>query len=156
LLLRLDHRDADPHRVRARQPQAAEAETALRSARGADGTADPRVPRRARVRTGRRYQTAPMTGFAREREVAVAAARAGGAVVRRYYGTDVAVERKGPDSPVTQADLEANARIRELVTAAFPDDGWLYEETADSPERLRRKRVWVVDPLDGTKEFVAR
>lgn len=97
-----------------------------------------------------------MTDLAREREVAVEAARQAGAIVRRYYGTGVAVTKKGPDSPVTKADLEANACIRVLVAQAFPDDGWLSEETADSSERLVKRRVWVVDPLDGTKEFVAQ
>jgi myo-inositol-1(or 4)-monophosphatase len=96
-----------------------------------------------------------MTDLAREREVAVDAARQAGAVVRRYYGTGVAVAQKGPDSPVTKADLEANACIRELIAKAFPTDGWLSEETADSTDRLGKRRVWVVDPLDGTKEFVA-
>jgi myo-inositol-1(or 4)-monophosphatase len=74
--------------------------------------------------------------------------------VRRYYDAGVAVAEKGPDNPVTKADLEANACIRALVAEAFPDDGWLSEETADSTERLARRRVWVVDPLDGTKEFI--
>jgi len=93
-------------------------------------------------------------GLARERDVAVQAAREAGAVVRRYYETGVAARDKGPDNPVTRADLEANRRIQALVTAAFPHDGWLSEETADSTERLARRRVWVVDPLDGTKEFI--
>ncbi|HZP42824.1 MAG TPA: 3'(2'),5'-bisphosphate nucleotidase CysQ [Candidatus Binatia bacterium] len=96
-----------------------------------------------------------MTAFAREREVAVAAARAAGAIVRRYYEEGgVEVRQKGPDSPLTKADLEANACIRRHVAAAFPADGWLSEETADSTERLGKRRVWVVDPLDGTKEFI--
>src|SRR2546426_9391795 len=95
-----------------------------------------------------------MTAFARERELAERAARAAGAIVRLYYESGVGVAEKGPDNPVTRADLEANACIRALVAAAFPDDGWLSEETADSPERLGRRRVWVVDPLDGTKEFI--
>jgi myo-inositol-1(or 4)-monophosphatase len=96
-----------------------------------------------------------MTAFARERDVAVAAAREAGTVILRYYGArGVEVHEKGPDSPVTRADLEANACIRRHVAAAFPDDGWLSEETADSTERLGRQRVWVVDPLDGTKEFI--
>ena len=95
-----------------------------------------------------------MTAFARERELAERAARAAGAIVRRYYESGVRVAEKGPDNPVTRADLEANACIRALVAAAFPDDGWLSEETADSTERLRKRRVWVVDPLDGTKEFI--
>jgi myo-inositol-1(or 4)-monophosphatase len=95
-----------------------------------------------------------MTAFAREREVAVCAARDAGAIVRRHYACGVEAREKGPDSPVTVADLEADACIRRLVARAFPDDGWLSEETADSTERLARRRVWVVDPLDGTKEFI--
>ena len=95
-----------------------------------------------------------MTARAHEREVAARAAREAGAIVRGYYERGVQVAEKGPDNPVTRADLEANTRIRQLVADAFPDDGWLSEETADSAERLRRRRVWVVDPLDGTKEFI--
>jgi myo-inositol-1(or 4)-monophosphatase len=96
-----------------------------------------------------------VTARAREREVAIQAARAAGAIVLGYYESGVPVAAKGPDDPVTKADLEANARIHTLVAAAFPDDGWLSEETADSTARLARRRVWVVDPLDGTKEFIA-
>ena len=93
------------------------------------------------------------TGLTKERDVAVEAARAAGAIIRRYYGTDVAVELKGHDDPLTAADRESNACIHEIVTRAFPDDGWLSEETADSTDRLSCRRVWIVDPLDGTKEF---
>jgi myo-inositol-1(or 4)-monophosphatase len=97
-----------------------------------------------------------MSRYAHERVVAERAAREAGAIVRRYYESEIRVAEKGPDNPVTKADLEADAHIRSLVSAAFPDDGWLSEETADSAERLGRKRVWVVDPLDGTKEFIQR
>ena len=95
-----------------------------------------------------------MTALARERELAEHAAREAGAIVRRYYASGVDAAEKAPGNPVTKADLEANARIRALVAAAFPDDGWLSEETADSHARLAHRRVWVVDPLDGTKEFI--
>jgi len=95
-----------------------------------------------------------MTTFARERELAERAAHEAGAIVRRYYERGVGAAEKGPDNSVTRADLEADARIRALVAAAFPDDGWLSEETADSSARLAKRRVWVVDPLDGTREFV--
>ena len=98
--------------------------------------------------------TPPTSGFARERSVAERAAREAGAIIRRYYEPGVAYREKSKDNPVTQADLEANSCIRRLVSEAFPDDGWLSEETADSHDRLARARVWVVDPLDGTKEFV--
>jgi len=97
-----------------------------------------------------------MAGYEEERRVAERAARDAGAIVRRYYAREIRVAEKGPDNPVTKADLEANTCIRDLVFAAFPGDGWLSEETADSAERLARRRVWVVDPLDGTKEFIQR
>jgi myo-inositol-1(or 4)-monophosphatase len=90
----------------------------------------------------------------RELEVAIAAARAAGALIRRYYDAPLDVRHKGKDNPVTAADEDANHAIRALIAAAFPDDGWLSEETADSSERLHRPRVWIVDPLDGTKEFI--
>jgi myo-inositol-1(or 4)-monophosphatase len=95
-----------------------------------------------------------MSAFAREREVAVRAAREAGAIIARYYEQRIEAREKGPDNPVTRADLEANACIRSHVAAAFPADGWLSEETADSAERLQHERVWIVDPLDGTKEFI--
>jgi myo-inositol-1(or 4)-monophosphatase len=90
----------------------------------------------------------------RELEVAVAAARAAGAVIRAIYDTPFEVRSKGHDNPVTEADLQANERIQSIIHAAFPTDGWLSEETRDNPQRLSQSRVWIVDPLDGTKEFV--
>jgi len=61
---------------------------------------------------------------------------------------------KADRSPVTSADLAVNQMLRDHLSAAFPDDGWLSEETADSPDRLSRPRVWIVDPIDGTRAFV--
>src|SRR5262245_30288194 len=92
--------------------------------------------------------------FSRELSVAVEAARAAGAIVRRWYEGDYTVRQKSNDSPVTEADVEANGCIQQMLRAAFPDDGWLSEETRDSAARLGKPRVWIVDPLDGTKEFV--
>ncbi len=62
---------------------------------------------------------------------------------------------KANRDPITVADFEANRILRETLMATFPDCGWLSEETRDSPERLMKKRVWIVDPIDGTKEFVS-
>ncbi len=61
-------------------------------------------------------------------------------------------EKSSRGDPVTAADLAANDVLLELLPSK--DEGWLSEETADSPERLRHRRVWIVDPLDGTREFV--
>lgn len=86
----------------------------------------------------------------------MAAAREAGAIIRRYSERTIEAREKGPEDPVTAADLEANQCIRRHIRKAFREDGWLSEETADSRDRLGRTRVWVVDPLDGTKEFLQR
>jgi len=57
-------------------------------------------------------------------------------------------------SPVTSADLAVNNILQESLSAAYPDDGWLSEETPDVSDRLDKKRVWIVDPIDGTRSFV--
>ena len=72
----------------------------------------------------------------------------------RFYGTSSFELKKG-GSPVTAADHASNAAITEAVRAAFPDDAILSEETVDTPERITASRVWIIDPLDGTKEFLA-
>ncbi|MGC3974008.1 MAG: 3'(2'),5'-bisphosphate nucleotidase CysQ [Nitrospira sp.] len=61
---------------------------------------------------------------------------------------------KADHSPVTSADLAVNDILQGRLLTAFPEDGWLSEETADNETRLSRKRVWIVDPIDGTRSFV--
>jgi myo-inositol-1(or 4)-monophosphatase len=61
---------------------------------------------------------------------------------------------KQDHSPVTSADLAVNDILRDSLLEAFPEDGWLSEETPDNSERLDKKRVWIVDPIDGTRSFV--
>jgi 3'(2'), 5'-bisphosphate nucleotidase len=96
--------------------------------------------------------------YARELEAAERAARLGGEAILRHYrrGSDVRIEIKPDQSPVTEADLAANAVIVDLLRAAFPDDGILSEELPDGEERFSKRRVWIIDPLDGTRDFVAR
>jgi len=86
---------------------------------------------------------------------AVDCVREAGRRILRYFQTDLDVRHKSPNNPVTAADLDADAFLRQAFARQYPSDGWLSEETADSPHRLSRSRVWVVDPIDGTKEFVA-
>jgi myo-inositol-1(or 4)-monophosphatase len=62
---------------------------------------------------------------------------------------------KPGESPVTEADFAVDAFLRETLKAARPDYGWLSEETADNRERLSAKRIFVVDPIDGTRDFIA-
>lgn len=90
----------------------------------------------------------------RELETAIELARHAGERIRSFHGADVAVERKADDSPVTEADKQANALIVAGLAAAFPGDGLLSEEAPDDGSRLARARVWMVDPLDGTKDFI--
>lgn len=95
--------------------------------------------------------------YARELEVAERAARAAGAVlVHRYAQGSIAVETKADHTPVTVADREANDAITAILRAEFPDDHLLSEEAPDVATRLAASRVWIVDPLDGTRDFVAR
>lgn len=67
----------------------------------------------------------------------------------------VTVTHKENNDVLTQADLLANQILKTRLQAAFPDDGWLSEESVDDVSRLRCRRVWVVDPIDGTREYAA-
>ena len=80
--------------------------------------------------------------------------RAAGAEIMGYFHSSFEVADKSPDNPVTDADYAADTLLKERLTARLPQAGWLSEETVDSPERLEHAYVWVVDPVDGTKEFV--
>src|SRR5579872_3470493 len=90
----------------------------------------------------------------REVEYARKAAVAAGEILLRYYGTHYEIGSKGKNNPVTIADTEADSAIKAILTHAFSDYGWLSEETVDNDDRLSKQRVWIVDPLDGTKEFI--
>ena len=90
----------------------------------------------------------------REAACARKAALAAGVILKQYYGGKYEVGSKGHDNPVTVADIEADRAIYEILHRAFPDYGWLSEETVDNFDRLEKRRVWIVDPLDGTKEFI--
>lgn len=94
-----------------------------------------------------------------ERELAVArrAAELAAEIIESYCGgeRDLRQREKSWDSPVTAADLEANEAIERHLREAFPDDTILSEETVDTCRRQGVERLWIVDPLDGTKELIA-
>ncbi|HYH20230.1 MAG TPA: histidinol-phosphatase [Azospirillum sp.] len=79
-------------------------------------------------------------------------ADSGGAVVRRYFRTPVAVDDKADASPVTIADREAERAIRAIIEAERPDDGIVGEEHGN--KNTDAEYVWVIDPIDGTKSFI--
>jgi myo-inositol-1(or 4)-monophosphatase len=82
------------------------------------------------------------------------AAREAGSTIMGLFKGKFDIREKSKNNPVTTADLEANRIIRENIFGAFPNDGWLSEEDLDNSDRLALSRVWVVDPIDGTKEFI--
>ncbi|WP_018427202.1 3'(2'),5'-bisphosphate nucleotidase CysQ [Hoeflea sp. 108] len=82
------------------------------------------------------------------------AAAEAGRIAMRYFRKSPEVWFKGGNSPVSEADYAADRYLRETLMAARPDYGWLSEETADSLDRLKARRTFVVDPIDGTRGFV--
>lgn len=93
-------------------------------------------------------------------QVAVELAREAGAILLKHYQSPFLVEKKVNASQeieeVTAADREANELIVRRLAAEFPDDGILAEESADTDVRLQKNRVWMIDPMDGTKNFIQR
>jgi histidinol-phosphatase len=80
-------------------------------------------------------------------------ADAAGDVARRYFRRPLAIENKADATPVTVADREAETAMRGLIAERFPEDGILGEEFG--PTRPDAPRIWVLDPIDGTKSFIA-
>lgn len=92
----------------------------------------------------------------KELDFAARVAREAATIVNTFYIGSSEVRYKSDDEPVTEADRSANQHILTRIQAHFPDDGVLSEESKDDLVRLTKRRVWIVDPLDGTKEFIAR
>ena len=101
-----------------------------------------------------------MPGFDREIELATELARDAGAILLAHYHSSFLVEQKinalQELEEVTAADREANDLIVHRLLTEFPDDGILAEESKDTERRLEKDRVWLIDPMDGTKNFIQR
>ena len=85
---------------------------------------------------------------------AIAATREAGALTLQYFGGPLEVAYKDRNDPLTAADLQADAYLKKALRDLRPDCGWLSEETVDDRQRLAKEAVWIVDPIDGTREFV--
>lgn len=83
------------------------------------------------------------------------AAREAGEIARRFWRDDPQVWDKGGDDPVSEADFAVDQHLHQRLLESRPDYGWVSEETEDSPARLEADRVFIVDPIDGTRSFVA-
>src|SRR5256885_6846016 len=98
--------------------------------------------------------------YRHELQVALRLAREAGAAILGYYDSPLQIERKIDaeeyTEPVTQADKAANELIVSGLGREFPNDGILAEESVDTERRLSKRRVWMIDPLDGTNGFIAR
>jgi myo-inositol-1(or 4)-monophosphatase len=93
-----------------------------------------------------------MTDRSGDLAMIAAALMAAGNVLAGYESGRISASIKHNQDPVTEADLACDRALKGILLQ--PGEGWLSEETADDSRRLVRSRVWVVDPLDGTKEFV--
>ena len=94
----------------------------------------------------------------KELQVAVEAAKLAAAIIKEIQDSDSWTTQQKEDGkgPLTEADLAANDILIKHISAHFPNDAILSEETADSPSRLTNPRCWIIDPLDGTREFTLK
>jgi len=84
------------------------------------------------------------------------AVREAGAVAKRFFDGTVKHWEKGPDNPVSEADYAVDKLLTETLRGARPDYGWLSEESEDDSSRLSAEKVFVVDPIDGTRAFLKK
>jgi 3'(2'), 5'-bisphosphate nucleotidase len=92
----------------------------------------------------------------KELEAARELARDAGRILLEFFAKDTEVRWKGHDDPVTAADQAANDMLARELSRRFPGDAVLTEELPDDLARLKKDRVWTVDPMDGTKQFIER
>lgn len=122
-----------------------------------NGNMDPqRIEEKEQIGKMAEHETIEIGDLTAELDFACKIAKEAGTIVNTFYVGSSEVEYKAPDEPVTEADRSANQHIVSRIGAAYPNDGILSEESKDDLSRLEKKRVWIVDPLDGTKEFIAR
>ena len=81
--------------------------------------------------------------------------REAGALALSLFRTELKNWTKGASSPVSEADIAVNDLLERRLRSATPDYGWLSEESADDEQRLGKRLVWIVDPIDGTRGYLA-
>jgi myo-inositol-1(or 4)-monophosphatase len=92
---------------------------------------------------------------ARDADLLKATVREAGALALSLFRTELKNWTKGVSSPVSEADIAVNDLLEARLRSATPDYGWLSEESADDEQRLGKRLVWIVDPIDGTRGYLA-
>jgi len=93
--------------------------------------------------------------LARDAELLRDAVREAGSLALSMFRTELKKWTKGASSPVSEADIATNDLLERRLRQTAPEYGWLSEESADDKSRLAKKRVWIVDPIDGTRAYLA-
>ena len=93
--------------------------------------------------------------LARDATLLQDAVREAGALALSLHRTELKNWIKGASSPVSEADIAVNDLLEDRLRTATPDYGWLSEESVDDEARLGKERVWIVDPIDGTRAYLA-
>ncbi len=91
----------------------------------------------------------------REAELLKSTVREAGALALSLFRTELRNWTKGASSPVSEADIAVNDLLQQRLREATPDYGWLSEESVDDEQRLGKPLVWIVDPIDGTRGYLA-
>lgn len=92
---------------------------------------------------------------ARDAALLTETVRQAGALAKAMFRTELKNWTKGASSPVSEADIAVNDLVEQKLRSATPDYGWLSEESVDDDARLGKKLVWIVDPIDGTRAYLA-
>ena len=93
--------------------------------------------------------------LARDTALLNKAVREAGALARQMFRTELKNWTKGASSPVSEADIAVNDLLENSLRSATPDYGWLSEESVDDEARLGKRLTWIVDPIDGTRAYLA-
>ena len=93
--------------------------------------------------------------LARDAALLTAAVREAGALALSLFRTELKNWTKGASSPVSEADIRTNDLLESRLRSATPDYGWLSEESVDDDKRLGKRLTWIVDPIDGTRGYLA-
>jgi myo-inositol-1(or 4)-monophosphatase len=93
--------------------------------------------------------------LARDAQLLIDTVREAGALARSMFRTELKNWTKGKSSPVSEADIAVNDLLERRLRTATPDYGWLSEESADNEARLGKRLTWIIDPIDGTRAYLA-